>query len=469
MVLTTNHDELRDIVTEQPELVDATSGERTGIRLMRWLGAGGMATVFEAERDVARRPSILSPLAPARLAIKINRLSTERQLARLNLEPMQFVKKELIALSRVMDRKPPTEFVVGFYGSGTVDVALGEHNKRIPWLALELVDGGSEGATLGQRVLRAAKGIDPVRALRLTRGVLSGVGVLHEAGIVHRDLKPENIFVTGPLDDETPKIADCGIARVDGLAVGTIAALTPAYAGPEQVLSQIHPTRSNPLIGPWSDIHALAALLWFLIGGEEWCRGDSDSAWHAGERRSLRTAPRLHEGFAGAASLLDELDAALARAAALRLPARAWQGEDLSDYERFARLRFDDRLFDGPERFDDLQSLSAALLPILEQLAGRWSDAAAKEGRAATVFRPTQMMSLDSVRGGETLARSRELDSRTISGTGVSLDAAAVACFCPKAKPWPVLASAWCTSLVAGPTRSPCRQSCCSTWALRNG
>src|SRR6185295_11699653 len=148
------------------------------------------------------------------------------------------------------ERRPPTEFVVGFYGSGHADVQIKGATRRLPWMLLELVDGGMDGVSLTQRVERSGgEGIDPVRALRLVRGMCAGVIALHGEGIIHRDLKPDNVLVAGPVDDETPKIADCGIARVDGLAA-TIAGMTPAYGGPEQVLSSAG--IRNPLIGPWT-------------------------------------------------------------------------------------------------------------------------------------------------------------------------------------------------------------------------
>lgn len=416
MGLRSKDEDLRDVVVGRPLLVDS-SGEPTGIRLARWIGSGGMSTVLLGELDPALRGPRISPLAPRLLAIKLQRLSTERQLERINLSPMDFARKELVALRRVMDRKPPTEFVVGYYGSGTVPIDTVAGTRHIPWLALEYVDGGAAGSTLEDRVAARAGGLDPVRALRLARGILEGVAVLHEAGILHRDLKPGNVFVTGPVDDETPKIADCGIARVQGLSMATIAALTPAYAGPEQLLSLFDPTRQNPLVGTWSDVHAAATLLWFVIAGEAWCRGDTDAPWHAGHRRSLATADRLHEGFAEA-KLIKKLDTVFEVAAAHRVPKLAWQTDSAAEYERIARLRFRESMFEGPERYPDIPTLRRELLPLLERAADAWLGVAAKSGRPSTLLRETRVTGMSSPRPQATV---EEIGSRRVVGTQVAL------------------------------------------------
>ncbi|MCS6899442.1 MAG: serine/threonine-protein kinase, partial [Myxococcales bacterium] len=368
-LLRANDDDLRDLSDGHPELVAEGSQRPARLTLMRCLGVGGMSTVFLAEVNSLSLPNVDHP---SQLAIKITRPSTARQLASMGFDPLALAVREATALGRIMARRPPTPFVIHFYGTGSVRVLLhGGSEVLLPWLALEFVEGGSEGITLTQRVRRATGGIDPSRALRLTMGILEGVQVLHEEGIIHRDLKPDNVLLRGPVDDETPKIADCGIARVQGLEGGTLAAMTPAYGGPEQVLSLFRPGARNPLIGPWTDVHALAAVIWFLLTGEDWCRGEHDGPWHGGQRRSLLTAQRrLHPGFAAHTELLARLDQVLQRGASHRLPEWVWENSDAIEYKPLARLRFAGSMFSGPERYPDVSSFSQSLLPLLSELAG---------------------------------------------------------------------------------------------------
>jgi hypothetical protein len=415
--LRTADDELRDLARGTPWLEDADTGADTGLRLERWLGSGGMSSVFLATLDPVRRSSQLSPLTPPRVAVKVMKPGMDLELRRMNLSSTDLFKKELVALGRVMERSPPTEYVIGLYGSGRAQIEHPNGIYTLPWLALEVVDGGRDGATLRDRVERQADGIDPVRALRLVRGIFSGLEVLHEVGILHRDIKPDNVFVAGPLDDETPKVADCGIARVQGMSAGTIAALTPAYGGPEQVLSSFNPTVSNPLVGTWTDVHALAAVVWFMLGGEEWCRSTTDRSWHAGVRRSLRTAARLHRGFALDARLMDALDAVLARGTAHRLPAQAEAGAGDPTFARLAHVHFAQSMFAGPHRYATVGEFAGELLPVLERAASAWIARGAREQHPATVFRAT-VVAASLVSGGQVTAEVHEVRLPSFPGGG---------------------------------------------------
>jgi serine/threonine protein kinase len=391
--LRSNDDNLRDLSDGQPLVVDAATGQATGIRLTRWLGAGGMSAVFMAERDPAVRCPLLSPITPRRLAVKIVKPSTEYELERLNLRSVDITRREIAALDLVRKMHPPTPHIIGLFGSGSVLVrSAGDDARELPWIALELVDAGAGGATLTDRVIKGQHGpIDPVRALRLARGIVEGVGIFHRFGVLHRDLKPDNVFVAGPVDDEVPKIADCGIARVEGVGGGTISAATLGYAGPEQVLSMQWPTQRNPLVGPWTDVHALAATLWFIFAGEQWCR--SPTEWSSGVRRSLRTARHLHRGLLADGELLDALDQALRNGAAHALPDEARPPSGPGNQRPLPPGLFGHK----ERRHATVAAFAAELLPLLEQSAARWVERAGEERVPATQFRTTRVREIDGM------------------------------------------------------------------------
>jgi serine/threonine protein kinase len=369
-----NDAELRDLCVGEPELHDVARGA-VGVRLVRFLGAGGMSAVMLGEVDPARSPGGTAPF-PRRIAVKILKPAFVADLWQEGVDARALADREAAVLGRITAREPPTDVIVGFHGRGDVLVHMNGREQELPWLALEFVDGGPDGASLGQRVARASLGCDPVRVHRLARRIAEGVAILHEEGVVHRDLKPDNVLVTGPVGDETPKIADCGIARYEG-APTTVAAFTREYAAPEQWLSR--PGTRNPLVGPWTDVHALAAVVWFLVAGEHWCRGPTDHDFlKDGVRRSLRAGARLHTGFAAERTLLDALDAALAHGASPSLP------------EHLGAAATTHLTKGGPPRCASVAELMGHVLPLLEDFERRWRARAAREGVASTIIRTSQ-------------------------------------------------------------------------------
>jgi hypothetical protein len=433
--LPTSTGDLVDLAQGTPQLFDV-SGAFTGITLVRLLGRGGMSTVFLGELDRRATHFPFHERTPARVAVKFMQLTTERQLRQYNMDPTTLFMREEIALGHVMEDKPPTDLVVHFYGSGSALVqARGDVVRTLPWLALELVDGGAAGTSLTDRVRRTAGGVDPIRAKKLIERICEGVAILHRDAspdnpakrrIIHRDLKPDNVLVAGPIDDETPKLADCGIARIEGIGGGTVNAMTAAYGGPEQSAAVAIGGVRNPLIGVWTDVHALAAVIWFILGGEEWCRSESDTEWHRGVRRSLRTAQRLHPAFMMDLRVLDRIDAVLARGAAHRMPKIAWLASGASAMEARARASLPS-MFANVERYADVDAFAADLVPLLDEVSRRWRARAAAENQPVTAFRPTQWMRMQDVAKLAELARVKEIPQKDIVGTTGSFADADVA------------------------------------------
>ncbi len=93
----------------------------------------------------------------------------------------------------------------------------------------------------------------------LVEPVLDALEVLHRAGVYHRDISPDNILlqIDGP-----PVLLDFGAARrvVGEHSQALTAILKPSFAPIEQY-ADIAGMRQ----GPWTDIYAVAAVLYFLI------------------------------------------------------------------------------------------------------------------------------------------------------------------------------------------------------------
>ena len=52
--------------------------------------------------------------------------------------------------------------------------------------------------------------------LSIFRGIVTGVGEIHERGLVHRDLKPANVLLT---DDLQPVLCDLGSLDKDNINI----------------------------------------------------------------------------------------------------------------------------------------------------------------------------------------------------------------------------------------------------------
>jgi hypothetical protein len=232
--------------------------------------------------------------------------------------------------------------------------------------------------------------MDPERVYKLVQQVLSGVRVLHKHSVIHRDIKPENVFMTGSEKDESAKIGDCGIARIEGATIPTVAAMSPQYAAPEQYLSALQPTSRNPLIGPWTDVHAVAALVWFMIGGEDWRIGSTDVEWRRGQRRPVKSGVKVHPGFMMQSDALDQIDDILSTGTAHGLPSSIWQQDSAREYRTYAvAMGFEQTMWNDPRRFESLEQLELRLLPLLRRCSEAWSASVVGKGHAAFMRRPT--------------------------------------------------------------------------------
>lgn len=111
----------------------------------------------------------------------------------------------------------------------------GEFDGR-PWIALELVEGTSLRAHVGDRVAPVA------RRVAWATAVARALAAAHDVGVVHRDIKPDNVMIAA---DGTVKVLDFGLAHRRSVActlsswsaAGRIVG-TPAYMAPEQALGR---------------------------------------------------------------------------------------------------------------------------------------------------------------------------------------------------------------------------------------
>lgn len=174
-------------------------------RIVKEIGRGGMATVFEAAHTVL----------PRRAALKVMHAELLRQPG---------------MATRLVQEAAILETV---HHPGVVRVyechLLPDHR---PWIAMELV----EGETLANRLHYASK-LPAIEVATLLSDVADVLATVHSTGVVHRDLKPDNLLCT-PTDRAFPlRVLDWGVARLGPIGRLTMDGLTPGtpiYMSPEQ-------------------------------------------------------------------------------------------------------------------------------------------------------------------------------------------------------------------------------------------
>lgn len=205
--------------------------------LVKLIGAGGMAQVWEATDEVLGR----------RVAVKV----LHPHLAGDQVFVARF-RAEAVAAARLSHQN-----IVGVYDT----CSDGVHEA----IVMELLE-----ATTLRRYLDEHHVVDADTTVRIALRLLDALEAAHRSGLVHRDVKPSNILLC---DDGRVKIADFGIAKTEdqteltqeGALVGTA-----AYLAPEQLLGEAVDGRT--------DLYSLGVVLYECLTGTVPFKGDSGPA-----------------------------------------------------------------------------------------------------------------------------------------------------------------------------------------------
>jgi serine/threonine protein kinase len=198
-------------------------------RIVRELGAGGMATVFLADDLRHERKVAIKVLKPELAAV----IGAERFLREI---------KTIASLQH--------PHILGLIDSGQMD---GTAFYVMPFV---------EGESLRDRLARE-KQLPVPEAVRLASEVAAALDYAHRHGVIHRDIKPENIL----LHDGRALVADFGIALAVSKAGGTrmtetgMSLGTPQYMSPEQAMGERE-------VAAESDVYALGVVTYEMLVGE---------------------------------------------------------------------------------------------------------------------------------------------------------------------------------------------------------
>jgi serine/threonine protein kinase len=205
-------------------------------RVLEFLGAGGMGTVFKAQHLLMDRTVALKVIHNSLMA---------------RPEAVERFRLEVKAAARLAH-------------PNIVTAHDAEQVGDVHFLVMEYV----EGSNLDRVV--AARGPLPVElACHLVQQAAQGLQHAHERGMIHRDIKPGNLLLTS---DGQVKVTDFGLARLTstadrqtpfGVLVGT-----PDYIAPEQA-------RNARQADIRADIYSLGCTLHYLLAGRPPFEGES--------------------------------------------------------------------------------------------------------------------------------------------------------------------------------------------------
>lgn len=201
----------------------------SGIRVVRVLGVGSFARVYEVE----------VPGYDAPLALKLTREPVTAG------DQAQRALREITILRSLTNPHVVRTFDCGLRPDGHI------------YLLMDLL----EGCTLDQWH-GFGEPLHPAQAVTIVHQACLGLAEAHAMGIVHRDVKPENVFIE---TDGQIKMLDFGLARSwDGTPVVGVNATdahmvvgTPHYSQPEQLQTRV--------LTPASDVYSLATILYELL------------------------------------------------------------------------------------------------------------------------------------------------------------------------------------------------------------
>jgi serine/threonine-protein kinase len=204
-------------------LVGQTLGQYEIIKLV---GQGGMATVFQARQPGLNRDVALKVLPPN---IAAQPGFTER-----------FVREA----QAIGNLNHPN--ILPVYDTG--------RDKGFTYIAMRYIPNATTLADTMKETLA------PAQIIRLTGQIASALDLAHRSGIIHRDVKPSNVL----MDGDWALLSDFGLAKMmetpanltgSGVGLGT-----PAYMSPEQAKAEVVDHRT--------DLYALGVIVYEMLTGQ---------------------------------------------------------------------------------------------------------------------------------------------------------------------------------------------------------
>jgi serine/threonine protein kinase len=214
--------------------------EITGI-----LGEGGFGIVYIAFDHSLQRTVAIKEYMPGALAARGDdhsvALRAERHKQTFNVGLKSFINE--------------ARFLAQFDHPGLVKVYRFWEQNQTAYTAMQYY----EGRTIKDIVAENPELVTEAWCLRILKQILEALDLLYTMRILHRDISPDNIIVQ---DNGDAVLLDFGSARqiIGDMTQGLTVILKPGYAPAEQYAGDASLEQ-----GPYTDIYALAAVIYFAI------------------------------------------------------------------------------------------------------------------------------------------------------------------------------------------------------------
>ena len=213
---------------------------------------GGFGIIYRAWDEVLQRVVAIKECYPASLvarpigskSVVVNSSRAERY------DEYQQILDDYVLEATIMSRFSKTKNICNVY----------EHFKEnnTAYIVMEFLDGQDL-----KTYRRDNPNMTSEEKTEIMNQILEGVEAIHKEGVVHRDISPDNIYICKDENNKMMvKIIDFGIASMDGKKrLKNRVVVKPGYTPPEQYISA-------GTTGPWTDVYAVGATLYFLFTGE---------------------------------------------------------------------------------------------------------------------------------------------------------------------------------------------------------
>ncbi len=210
------------------------------------LGQGGFGTTYLCRDENLKKQVLLKEFTPHNLV----RRNQKGGLEPLNAEAANSFSK---SLSQFLEE---ARKLAQFRHANIVRVNRYFEAQGTAYFVMDY----EAGASLRDIITDVNGGMSEQEIEDIVAPLCEGLAELHRSGLVHRDIKPDNIIVR---PDGSPALIDFGaVMQFSKIVKGpTTFVGTAAYAP----LEQFDP---NGNIGPWTDIYAMAAVMYEMTIGD---------------------------------------------------------------------------------------------------------------------------------------------------------------------------------------------------------